>query len=377
MGETVGNTLKLISGFVLFVVGVLITFEASVYNLVEILVVLGFIIAIAGIIMVISYFVDANADKTSTLFREFFESDNFTSQSFRNKNHDDVESKGPLRIRNDFDDYDDDFIEFDDDYEGISPREFFDSEDVDTSKSVLKVNNNKITTDFGDDLEFTPNYDKPLKITRKPKKRSARHPVYKANQDKSEYIKQALVQDDDYLRKETHYDVDISKPRDIKIDVNNPESLPVPKLLRSFVVCKGGLLTSKDAFDKLSRNINKEVMLEIPSLNDLSESFLANVPSIYSRVIINDFDVNDVSYMILVSSLLKQGVQIKTVPNVHSINLITDDSYAMIISRGSVNSDVEYGAIYDDMDSISAIRANFEKTWDIASDLDENLFDYT
>ena len=376
MGETVGNTLKLISGFVLFVVGVLITFEASIYNLMEILVVLGFIIAIAGIIMVISYFVDANADRTSTLFREFLESDNFNASSFRNKNHDD-KSKSPLRIRNDFDDYDDDFIEFDENYEGISPKEFFDSEYIDTSKSVLKVNNNKITTDFGDNLEFTPNYDKPLKITRKPKKRSARHPVHKANPDKSEHIKQALVQDDDYLRKETHDNVDISKPRDIKIDVNDPESLPVPKLLRSFVVCKGGLLTSKDAFDKLSRNINKEVMLEIPSLNDLSESFLANVPSIYSRVIINDFDVNDVSYMILVSSLLKQGVQIKTVPNVHSINLITDDSYAMIISRGSINSDAEYGAIYDDRDSISAIRASFEKTWDIASDLDENLFDYT
>ncbi len=39
--------------------------------------------------------------------------------------------------------------------------------------------------------------------------------------------------------------------------------------------------------------------------------FLSHVPTIYSRVIINDFDVSDMSYIILVSSLLKQGVQIK------------------------------------------------------------------
>ena len=165
----------------------------------------------------------------------------------------------------------------------------------------------------------------------------------------------------------------IGEPRNIQIDVNHPESLPVPKLLRSFVVYDGGLITSSEAFDKLANDVHKEIMLEIPSLNDLSDRFLSHVPTVYSRVIINDFDVSDMSYMILVSSLLKQGVQIKTVPQVHSINLITDDSNAMIISKGSNNSDVEYGAIYEDRKSISEIRTSFEKTWDIAANLDENL----
>ncbi len=53
--------------------------------------------------------------------------------------------------------------------------------------------------------------------------------------------------------------------------------------------------------------------------------------------------------------------------------MITDDDYAMIISKGSGNSDVEYGAIYEDRKSISEIRNSFEKTWDIAANLDENL----
>ena len=34
---------------------------------------------------------------------------------------------------------------------------------------------------------------------------------------------------------------------------------------------------------------------------------------------------------------------------------------------------MEYGAIYNDRNSISNIRADFEKTWNIASNLDENI----
>ena len=157
--------------------------------------------------------------------------------------------------------------------------------------------------------------------------------------------------------------------RDIKIDVNNPESLPVPKSLNSYILSDDGVLTSREAFESLAVNVNKEIMLEIPSLKDLSDRFLSHVPTIYSRVIINEFDVSDMSYMFLISSLLKQGVHIKTVPRVHAINLITDDSYAMIISEGK--DDMEYGAIYNDRNSISNIRADFEKTWNIASNLDD------
>ena len=340
-----GNTLKLISGFILFVVGVLIIYEANVYNLIDLLLVVGFIIAIVGIIMIISYFVDANADKTSSIFKEFLESNDIKAPSF-NKHSD--TSNGPLKIRDTFDNYyEDDLPEYvEEEYYETSPSEFFDFNQEDDSKSVLRVSNDKSTTNFGNNLKFTPNYDKPLKITRKPKKRSHSYA-------QSEY--------------------EIGEPRDIQIDVNHPESLPVPKLLRSFVVYDGGLITSSEAFDKLANDVHKEIMLEIPSLNDLSDRFLSHVPTVYSRVIINDFDVSDMSYMILVSSLLKQGVQIKTVPQVHSINLITDDSNAMIISKGSNNSDVEYGAIYEDRKSISEIRTSFEKTWDIAANLDENL----
>ena len=45
----------------------------------------------------------------------------------------------------------------------------------------------------------------------------------------------------------------------------------------------------------------------------------------------------------------------------------------MIISDGYPAGNSEYGAIYDDRISISNIRSDFEKTWNIASNLDENV----
>ena len=44
----------------------------------------------------------------------------------------------------------------------------------------------------------------------------------------------------------------------------------------------------------------------------------------------------------------------------------------MIISEGP-SDDSEYGAVYKDRMSISSIRSDFEKTWDIASNLDETV----
>ena len=261
--------------------------------------------------------------------------------------------------------------------------QYFDDGYYDDSKSVLsRPPEMEVEHNFDNQLDFTPYYGRPMKVTRVPRRRTADYYTEEVPQfvvepttDKSDEIQRALGQDEIIVEHEpetlTQVAPEVAANRDIKIDINNPESLPVPKDLNSYVISDTGLLTSKEAFENLAVNVNKEIMLEIPSLNDLSDRFLSHVPTIYSRVIIDEFDVSDMSYMFLISSLLKQGVHIKTVPKVHSINLITDDSHAMIISEGRNN--MEYGAIYDDRNSISNIRADFEKTWSIASNLDEAI----
>ena len=377
-----GNTIKLVSGFILFVIGVLIAYETTAYNLIDILLIVGLIIAIIGIIIMISYFVESNANRTSNMIKDFLQSNEINPPSLNKLDRKSSNNEGPLHIRNDYRGYDDTEYEelvFDDYQEPSSPREYFNRFE-DNPKAVLNVvPREEKELNLDKQLNFTPNYGKPLKVTRAPKKREEEYymeevPEIYVETDKSEEIKRALSQEpviEPVIDTQTEVAPEVAENRDIKIDINHPESLPVPKLLKSYVICNGGLVTSQEAFEKLAVNVNKEIMLEIPSLNDLSDRFLSHVPTIYSRVIIDEFDSSDMSYMFLISSLLKQGVHIRTVPKVHSVNLITDDSHAMIISEGQ--NDIEYGAIYDDRTSISNIRSDFEKTWDIASNLDESI----
>ena len=382
-----GNTLKFVSGIILFVIGVVISYAVLAYNLMDVLMMVGFLISIVGVILIISYFVDSSAEKTTNLIKEFLNSSDNRSSSVnfsKRKSHSDFNNNGPLIMRPENDDYDYgknidesglwEYYESEDNANKTS-KEFFAVPDVDESKAVLRVvDREEKDLDLDKELNFTPSYEKPIKVTRKPKKRLT--PIYEdvpsveESVDKTEEIKKALSQEE--LEPEVPL-TNVSNARDIEIDINNPERLPVPDSLKGNVLLGNDLLSSNDAFEHLAVGVNKEIMLEIPSLNNLSDRFLSHVPTIYSRVIIDEFDLSDISYTVLIASLLKQGVHIKTVPKVHTVNLITDDSHAMIISDGYTTGDSEYGAIYEDRISISTIRADFEKTWNIASNLDENV----
>ena len=381
-----GNTLKFVSGIILFVIGVVISYAVLAYNLMDVLMMVGFLISIVGVILIISYFVDSSAEKTTNLIKEFLNSsDNKSSVNFsKRKSHSDFNNNGPLIMRPENDDYDYgknidesglwEYYESEDNANKTS-KEFFAVPDVDESKAVLRVvDREEKDLDLDKELNFTPSYEKPIKVTRKPKKRLT--PIYEdvpsveESVDKTEEIKKALSQEE--LEPEVPL-TNVSNARDIEIDINNPERLPVPDSLKGNVLLGNDLLSSNDAFEHLAVGVNKEIMLEIPSLNNLSDRFLSHVPTIYSRVIIDEFDLSDISYTVLIASLLKQGVHIKTVPKVHTVNLITDDSHAMIISDGYTTGSSEYGAVYDDRASISNIRADFERTWNIASSLDENV----
>ena len=382
-----GNTLKFVSGIILFVIGVVISYAVLAYNLLDVLMMVGFLISIVGVILIISYFVDSSAEKTTNLIKEFLNSSDNRSSSVnfsKRKSHSDFNNNGPLIMKPENDNYDYgkdidesglwEYYESEDNANKTS-KEFFAVPDVDESKAVLRVvDREEKDLDLDKELNFTPSYEKPIKVTRKPKKRLT--PIYEEvpsveeSVDKTEEIKKALSQEE--LEPEVPL-TNVSNARDIEIDINNPERLPVPDSLKGNVLLGNDLLSSNDAFEHLAVGVNKEIMLEIPSLNNLSDRFLSHVPTIYSRVIIDEFDLSDISYTVLIASLLKQGVHIKTVPKVHTVNLITDDSHAMIISDGYTTGSSEYGAVYDDRASISNIRADFERTWNIASSLDENV----
>ena len=48
--------------------------------------------------------------------------------------------------------------------------------------------------------------------------------------------------------------VEEESKKPIQIDPNNPESLPIPKLLNSYVICDRGILTSQEAFEEVAKH---------------------------------------------------------------------------------------------------------------------------
>ena len=177
-----GNKSKLISGIILFAIGVIIAYETVVYNLLDILLIIGFIIAMVGIVFVIVYFVDNNADRTNNILKEFLDSNQINSDVFPRFERSNNSNEGPLKIHRQYDEYnDDDYKELNvEDYQvshennGSSFSDFFTAQE-ENPKAVLRVNKQKEKeVDLDNQLDFTPYYGKPLKVTRAPKKRSTR-----------------------------------------------------------------------------------------------------------------------------------------------------------------------------------------------------------
>ncbi len=296
-------------------------------------------------------------------------------------------------------------------------------------KAVLKVESN--TSEFTDKTyQFTPNYERPLKITRKPAKKQGHKSklfnisnipksdkskrieeelangtvekldpnLYLTNDDldKGEFIHVDHSQDGlytpegDYLGyeeprvdekpvmvEETVPDEVIpnvpvedlfedEKDDEIVIDPNNPESIPIPKLLRSYVIGSNGQISTQEAFDQLSTKANHEVCLITTSLKDLSHDFLNNISNIPTKIIIEDMDLSDLSEELVVSSMINQNVEIRTMPKLDTINLIIDEDYALIVSDSEEDKTFQYGAVYNDHESVGDIRTMFDSTWNLA-----------
>ena len=175
---------------------------------------------------------------------------------------------------------------------------------------------------------------------------------------------------DSKLKEDSADEEESKKP--IQIDPNDPESLPIPKLLNSYVICDRGILTSQEAFEEVAKHSKEELLLQVQSLNDLTDSFLSSLTNVKSRVIIQDEGLDDSNYKDLVSSLMDKGVEIRTLSSIDSFNLISDDSYALLISNAVDEDSVEYGAVYNDEDSINNIKSLFESSWQLAKGMELN-----
>ncbi|WP_295721916.1 hypothetical protein [uncultured Methanobrevibacter sp.] len=420
------NYLKVFSGILLLAMGIAILILNYFYKFREFIIVLGMIIAIVGLLIILTSgstkIISFGNDKR--VFREKSKSpaDKFKNMEIKGLNNmpnlDDIDSfnlgsleNAQKNISNKVNDI----------YKSVPSKK--------NPKAVLKVESN--TSKFTDKTyQFTPNYERPLKITRKPAKKQGHNTgLFNISNipksDKSKVIEEELgknnlekLDSNLYLNKDDlshgefihvdHSQDDFYSPEgdyigyrepvsddesvvvedntleeeivpvpvedlfeddedgEIVIDPNNPESIPIPKLLRSYVIGSNGKISTQEAFDELSAKANREVCLITTSLKDLSHDFLLNISNIPTKIIIEDMDLSDLSEKLVISSIINKNVEIRTMPKLNTINLIIDNNYALIVSDDEEDENFQYGAVYDDNKSIDDIKNMFDSTWNLA-----------
>lgn len=420
------NNLKVFSGFLLLFMGIAIFILNYFYKFKEFIIILGVIMAIVGLFIIFTSgptkIISFGNDK-----RVFKDKSQSTADKFKN-----MEIKG-LKNKPNLDEIDSlSFDSLGNPQKKISNKVsgiYNSAPSKKNPKAVLNVESN--TSKFTDKTyQFTPNYERPLKITRKPAKKQGHNTglfnisnipksdksklieeeLGKSNVEKvdstlylnsddlaqGEFIHVDHSQDNlytpegDYIGSQEHVTDDEpimvddtslkeeivpipvedlfedDEDGEIVIDPNNPESIPIPQLLKSYVIGSSGKISTQEAFDELSAKANREVCLITTSLKDLSHDFLANISNIPTKIIIEDMDLSDLSEKLVISSIINKNVEIRTMPKLNTINLIIDNDYALIVSDDEEDENFQYGAVYDDHESIDDIKNMFDSTWNLA-----------
>jgi len=251
------------------------------------------------------------------------------------------------------------------------------------------------------ELEFTPKYERPVQVSRKPIKKSVLDDVSDAPDvseitpvDKSQEIFDALANDEfiEPEHSEGRKEIpQIKVPNSQKSNANSKKSNISPSQpnedkdnniaeieedkitlddLKNCVLTSEGETCYKQAFELLVDNAKTEILLETASIKDLNKDFSSKISSLNVRLIVQEFDIKDESVMVIANSYKEQGAHIKILPFVSATNLIVDGQNALIVSNNEVDDELEFGAIYDEMKEILEIRNSFEKSWDVATDFD-------
>lgn len=433
------DLLKVFSGFLLLAMGVAIFILNIFYYLKSFILIIGLILALAGLYLIIKATNVISIENTKEILNDPTKSNTKLNKLNSKGITDSINFNLDKRNVESMPEFNFDSLKNAPEYLTNKVDNFYedtnDASDV-MSKAVLKVKPTK-SNYTSKTYQFTPNYERPVKVTRRPaKKQSTGFDVSKIPEsEKAHEIDEELVKTNDeamiYNQNSSNYNVpnsdefievqhdlndndedygvyndfdlydseiygepfeldntvndieskpvSLSKPNktnddEIKIDPNNPESLPIPKLLKSYVISPEGRISTQEASEKLSAMAVNNILLITKSLNDMSHKFLDNLSNVYTRIIVEDFDSSDLSTALVISSLIGKNVEIRTMPVLDAINLVIDDSYALIVSDDETNKEFQYGAVYSDKKSISDIKSMFESTWNIAEPVKEDLF---
>ncbi len=126
----------------------------------------------------------------------------------------------------------------------------------------------------------------------------------------------------------------------------------------------------QDAMKETIISAEKKVIMMYPWIRNIDVGILKKFMDTNSRMIIQEASLDDDAAVELIKVLLDNDVQIKTMPHVHTVAVVSDDNHGLIISTDPIYESFEVGVIYKDEKSISEIEKLFEEAWGLSKDIE-------
>lgn len=117
---------------------------------------------------------------------------------------------------------------------------------------------------------------------------------------------------------------------------------------------------------------NKLLMM-YPWVRNIDVGILKKFMDTQSRMIIQEASLDDDASVELIKLLQDKDVQVRTMPHVHTVAIVSDDNNGLIISTDPIYESYEVGVIYKDKKSILEIERMFEDAWSISQEVNLEL----
>ena len=131
-----------------------------------------------------------------------------------------------------------------------------------------------------------------------------------------------------------------------------------------------------DVQDALKDTISKaqtKILMMYPWIRNIDVSILKKFMDTESRMIIQEASLDDDTSVELIKLLNENKVQIRTMPHIHTVAVVSDNTNGLIISTDPIYESFEVGVMYKDQKSIDEIERLFEDAWGLSKDIDMEI----
>ncbi len=115
---------------------------------------------------------------------------------------------------------------------------------------------------------------------------------------------------------------------------------------------------------------NNRILMMYPWIRNVDVGVLKRFMETESKMIIQEASLDDDASVELIKLLMENNVEIRTMPHVHTVAIVSDEENGLIISTDPIYESFEVGVIYKDQKSIEEIERMFEEAWGLSQSIE-------